>query len=499
MVSPLRLTLSQRVLFALATVLVSATGLAVYIVLSVQSLTRLSVAEQRSFRATEAAYQLDIEVLRVIVLLHQYRDAPDAARLAELEAGRSAAARNRVELRKHTQMPEVLRALERYEDLLPRRIGAAQSIVSAAQAGEESGDVSALIALRAQLDTEARALLRRIIDIEQHELRRILQESAEARNSFRTNVLTALALVMLVITGMLYTIIAGGLTRRLAQLTEMARRVASGDYSKTSFLDSDDEVAALARTFNEMAGQLAQFDKVKEEFVALASHQLRTPATAVKGNIGMLLEGYCGELTAEQVEILNDAYESNERQLKVIDDMLWVARSEADRLQLFLTPTDLTRLTEDVVAEQMPVIQQRQQTIRLDKPAKPTVANLDGQKIRMVFENLLSNACKYTPERGQIRVSLSSDSDRVDLTVSDTGVGIAPEDRAQLFQKFSRISNPLSEAVGGTGLGLYLANEIVKLHGGSIQVDSSPGQGTTFTVHLPRDMSRDGEDIDRRG
>ncbi|MGH8459177.1 MAG: sensor histidine kinase, partial [Nevskiales bacterium] len=250
--------------------------------------------------------------------------------------------------------------------------------------------------------------------------------------------------------------------------------------------------------FNEMAGQLAEFDKVKEEFVALASHQLRTPATAVKGNLGMLLEGYCGELTAEQQEILNDANQSNERQLTIIDDMLWVARTDSGRLELSKSPTDLSRLASEVVTEQMHTARERKQTITLENPAGELMLELDAQKIRMVFENLLSNASKYTPESGQIKVTLKQESNGAVLAVSDTGVGIAQEDIGKLFSKFSRIANPLSDKVGGTGLGLYLANEIVKLHGGAIRVDSTPGAGTTFTVTLLK-VDRRRHSIHRNG
>jgi signal transduction histidine kinase len=321
---------------------------------------------------------------------------------------------------------------------------------------------------------------------ERSHLQRMLESERTHNVDLRRRVIIATGGGALVVALLLYSVIAGGLTRRLNQLIDMARSIAAGDYSQRHLAEGRDEVALLARTFNEMAAQLAAFDKVKEEFVALASHQLRTPATAVKANLGMLLEGYCGELTAEQAGVVRDANDSNERQLKIIDDLLWVARTDAGRLSLSRAPTDVAQLAAEVVAEQAHVARERRQSLALDPAPALRPVDADPQKLRMVLENLVSNASKYTPEGGAIRVSVGQDDAGTRLAVSDTGVGIAPEDQGRLFNKFQRIDNVLSTQVGGTGLGLYLAHEIVRLHGGSIAVESRPGAGTTFTVTLPR-------------
>ena len=488
--TPPRLTLSQRILVALGSVLIFSSGVAIYIFVSMQTLETLSAEKQQVVRTTQEAYTLEIEALHVMLLLRRYRDTKDEKLLSEMQSYRAQAAESRAQLRRHTRLPAVTEALDQYEALLPQRIALANVIVAGVQLRRKDSELAYTIGRREQLDTEVRGLLARIIEAERHELERMLQVEQKTQAVLRRNVLVAISITLLIVTGLLYSVIAGGVTRRLNQLTAMARRIAAGDFSQTGTVQGSDEIAVLARTFNEMAGQLAEFDKVKEEFVALASHQLRTPATAVKGNLGMLLEGYCGELSAEQLEILNDANQSNERQLAVINDMLYVARTEAGRLVLTQSPTDLSKLVDEAAAEQKHAIAARQQTLSVEKLAQPILLHLDTEKMRMVIGNLLSNASKYTPDGGTIsivfRPGRKNPDKEVAISISDSGVGIEKDDMAKLFSKFSRIANPLSDKVGGTGLGLFLANEIVKLHGGSIFVNSTLGEGSTFTIVIPK-------------
>jgi PAS domain S-box-containing protein len=228
-----------------------------------------------------------------------------------------------------------------------------------------------------------------------------------------------------------------------------------------------------------------ELEKAKEEFVSLASHQLRTPATGVKAFTSMLLDGYAGKLTAKQREFLLKAVDSNERQLQIIDDMLNVARADSGRLVLVLEKLDLADMVAKVVDEQRSTIEGRHQTITVTGPKKGPELVADPSRLRMVIENFLSNASKYTPEKGKLAIDFSADDKLVTIKISDSGVGIAKKDIARLFKKFSRIDNPLSTAVGGTGLGLYLAGKIIELHKGKINVESKIGKGTTFAIQLP--------------
>ncbi len=229
-----------------------------------------------------------------------------------------------------------------------------------------------------------------------------------------------------------------------------------------------------------------EVQEVKDNLIALASHQLRTPATGVKQFIGMVLEGYAGKITADQRSMLDRAYASNERQLKIINQILHVSRADSGRLVLNMQRLNLTKLIKTVKGEQAQVLRDRKQRLILKLPKKDVFLEADEQYMAMAIDNLLSNASKYSHPRTTITICVTAARGEVTITVDDHGVGIANEDLHLLFQKFSRIHNELSIAAGGNGIGLYLCREIVELHGGSIEVDSIPDKGSLFTITLPR-------------
>lgn len=227
-------------------------------------------------------------------------------------------------------------------------------------------------------------------------------------------------------------------------------------------------------------------DNAKDEFVSLASHQLRTPATGVKAYLGMLSEGFAGKLTDKQQKLLHEAVAANDRQLQVIDGLLSVAGIESGRMALAKTPTDLTKLAKLCVAEQQPFIDEQEQEIEITKPSRPVLSEVDPGRLRMALDNLISNASKYTPAGGKITIKISARGNQAFITVSDTGIGIAKKDLNKLFVKFSRIHSPRSIEAGGTGLGLYVVKYLVNLHGGDVVVESKPNKGSTFTIRLNR-------------
>ncbi|HEY6736089.1 MAG TPA: ATP-binding protein [Candidatus Saccharimonadia bacterium] len=227
-----------------------------------------------------------------------------------------------------------------------------------------------------------------------------------------------------------------------------------------------------------------QLEIAKDEFVTLASHQLRTPASGVRAILSMLADGDFGELTDLQKRYLQKAIAGNDRQLQIIEDILNVARIDAGRMELELEPTDLTGLVRETLAEQAAEIKHRRQQVTF-RSRKPLVVWADPRKLRMVVDNLVSNASKYTPLGGRIQVRVGRSGDFAVIDVQDTGVGIAKSDIPQLFTKFTRIDNELSASVGGSGLGLYLAHNIVTLHRGTISVQSRRHGGSAFRVVLP--------------
>lgn len=245
------------------------------------------------------------------------------------------------------------------------------------------------------------------------------------------------------------------------------------------------EVSHLYGTVRDITAERA-LDAAKGDFVSLASHQLRTPASGVRMLLAMLRDGYVGGLTPEQRATVQQAYDANERLLHIADDLLNVAKLESGRLVLNKREMELCSWLRQTAAPHGLLAKEHHQKLQLDLPKPPATMLGDPERLAMVVDNLLSNARKYTPPRGIIHVTLVSVRNFYKITVSDTGNGMTKAEVAQLFGKFTRLDNPASKGVDGTGLGLYLAKSIVDLHQGSIKVQSKVGTGTTFTIRLPK-------------
>jgi signal transduction histidine kinase len=230
-------------------------------------------------------------------------------------------------------------------------------------------------------------------------------------------------------------------------------------------------------------------EQAKGDFVSLASHQLRTPATGVKVLLGLLAEGYAGKLSRAQRDLLTQAYDANERQLRIANDLLNVARLEAGRLKLRPKNLDLGKWLKDVLTEHESLIAGRQQKLIYNLPETTVMLQVDQDRLYMVVDNLISNASKYTPPGGTITVTVTDHKSKVQIVVSDTGIGIAKGQLSKIFQKFTRLDNRLSTEVDGSGLGLYLTKSVVDLHKGRITVKSKPGEGSAFTVDIPKGLA----------
>lgn len=271
-----------------------------------------------------------------------------------------------------------------------------------------------------------------------------------------------------------------------------AMAIGVADYLVKGTFDSDLLSRALRYAIQRKSSetqrinQLKEINRSKDEFIALASHQLRTPATAVKQYLGMLLAGYAGDVTDDQMAMLRTANESNERQLAIVNDILRVARLDLDKVSLSRRRHSLNKIMKNILDDITPIAKERAQLITYSKPATPLYVWVDEDFFRMAISNIVDNASKYTPSGGQIVITVEQQNGgTTTIEVIDQGVGIAAEDMDKLFKKFSRIQNPLSVEVGGTGLGLYWANEVIELHGGTIQVSSRLGRGTSFMITLP--------------
>lgn len=231
--------------------------------------------------------------------------------------------------------------------------------------------------------------------------------------------------------------------------------------------------------------QLKNLNDSKDEFIMVASHQLRTPVTIVKQFIGMMLEGYAGKMSKSQTKMLNTAYDSNERELEIIKELLRVARVEEGKVKLVKSSYDMALQIEEAIQDHLTSFDSRKQIVSLHKPDKPVVAYIDKKLMRMVIDNLLDNASKYSFKGGHISINLKQDNKHTVIAITDKGIGIDKKDRNKLFQRFSRIDNPFSLSVNGTGLGLYWVKKVLDLHEGSLEVISKFNQGSTFTIKLP--------------
>ncbi len=231
---------------------------------------------------------------------------------------------------------------------------------------------------------------------------------------------------------------------------------------------------------------LTEVNRAQDEFISIASHQLRTPATGVKQYLGMLRDGLFGEIDQDQRDIIDRAYESNERQLRIVADLLKVAQIDSGKLSLHKEPTDINQLVHYVIRDNLAMFKKRDQMLMFTPSAQHITVSIDGGIVRTVIENLLDNASKYTEEGGQIFVRVSAQKEAISLQIIDEGVGVPADKHMDLFRKFSRIDNTLSTKVGGTGLGLYWAQQSITAHGGTIRYHANSPRGSIFEVLLPK-------------
>ncbi len=229
-----------------------------------------------------------------------------------------------------------------------------------------------------------------------------------------------------------------------------------------------------------------RLDRAKDEFVSLASHQLRTPASGIKSILATLKSGDFGPLNERQDYFIGRALQSNERELSIIEELLNVAKADAGRLTLHATVFDLDALVGTILGEQRPAIAEKGLKLEVRRPARPVNIVADEEKLYMAIGNLLDNARKYTPETGKILVAVSANHGQARVEVTDTGIGIEPDDISHIFDRFHRAREAVDGHAEGTGLGLYLAGRIAELHDGAIEVNSKLGKGTKFVMILPQ-------------
>ena len=326
-----------------------------------------------------------------------------------------------------------------------------------------------------------------------------------ARNIAALGLVAGLALAAAWVGGNLFIV------RQIQALVGATKRVAAGELGvRTGLPQGQGELSQLAGAFDQMAESLEraherrlleeelrrknyqleqqnlaiqEANRLKTEFVSIVSHELRTPLTSIQGYAELLLEDE--RIAGEERESLTIVKKNADRLLGLINDLLDLSRMEAGRLDLHRTSLDLARLIPEVAGSLRPLIEAKRQRLKLDLGEALPAVWADQDRVTQILTNLISNAHKYTLVEGSITVAARRDDGFVRVDVSDTGIGLSPEDQAQLFTKFFRAHDRSPQAGGGTGLGLVITRLLVELHGGRITVSSAPGQGSTFSFSLP--------------
>jgi two-component system OmpR family sensor kinase len=273
-------------------------------------------------------------------------------------------------------------------------------------------------------------------------------------------------------------LVARALSQRVGRLEHAARKVAAGDFSNPIRADSDDELGQLAAAFDDMQNQLARLDRARKQFIASASHELRTPIFSLGGFLELLADEDLDEETRRQ--FLEQLRGQVDRMRKLATELLDLSRLESGALELRPEPTDLGQLAREVAAEFTPAAQRHDSVVVLDLEAEPIELDCDPERVAQVLRILLDNALVHTPAGTGVRVSADRRDGHVRLEVSDRGVGIKRQNMPHIFEPFFT-SN---EEAQGAGLGLAIARELAERMQGRLTVRSAPGS-TTFSLVLP--------------
>lgn len=432
-----------------------------------------------------------------------FAETDNAARiylaLATQVAAERAAARTRVS----TSMARAEVELERLsEGGYPQVVAPAReawAVLRAAVEREqgliERGDVAAADSVRDAVVNPAFAAVDAALDpigkaINQAGAEQVARAQAIAARALTTTLLALAAALALALA--ISGVLARSVLRPVRELRGGMAKVAEGDFESELHipLDRPDEIGDLARSFTRMTEQLTELDRLKAEFVSVASHELKTPLSVIRGYVSLLRDGIYGDVPEEQQKVLASVADQTERLGRLIQQLLDISRFEAGGGRLEVKPIDFAAFLRDLASSFEVLAFQNAIDFQLElADPLPTTLYGDPDRLNEVVGNLLSNAFKFTPRKGQIRLcarpATHAGDEAVVIEVSDTGVGIPTDQLTRVFEKFYQVDNEAQPRSVGSGLGLAISREIVEGHGGTIGADSQVGEGTTFRVSLP--------------
>jgi len=278
------------------------------------------------------------------------------------------------------------------------------------------------------------------------------------------------------------------ISRPVYELEKGMHAIAEGDLSHQLGIrpNENEEFGRLAASYQTMATQLAELERIRAEFVSIASHELKTPINVIIGYLELLQEGIYGEPTPKQKDVLQTISKQANTLTRLVKRLLDISRFEASGGKIDVREVELSRFLITLESSFSVLANQRDIAFTVNHgQGLPQKVYWDEDRINEVLGNLISNAFKFTPRGGKVALAVGPQENKVIVTVTDTGAGISAEQLPHIFDKFFQANNQAQAATKGTGLGLAIAKEIVEAHGGQITVESQVGRGTTFVVTLP--------------
>ncbi|HIE53195.1 MAG TPA: HAMP domain-containing protein [Armatimonadetes bacterium] len=298
------------------------------------------------------------------------------------------------------------------------------------------------------------------------------------------------ALASIPVAALLAFWLSSSISRPLQEMRKLAAQIAEGDFHSRLEVSSVEEVGQLARSFNALTAALERNIQAQRQFVADVSHELRTPLTSMQGFLEALLDGTVQDEEATR-RYLHIILQEAQRLSRLISDLLDLSRMESGRYVLQKQPVDLNEIVQGVLWKLQPQAEAHEVSLTAQLPEEPLLVFADPDRLEQVITNLTDNAIRFNRPQGRVSISLREKDAFWEVQVTDTGQGIPPEELPHVWERFHKVDK--SRSRGGTGLGLAIVKHIVEAHGGTVQVTSKVGEGSTFTFTLPAAVPSMGE------
>ena len=312
-----------------------------------------------------------------------------------------------------------------------------------------------------------------------------IKEADASLNELLYNNLLVLAVVVVAVI-LASVLLATIIVRPIRALEVGTERVAEGKFEEVIAIKTGDELEELGESFNKMMAGLKRLEELKDEFVFIAAHELRTPVAAMKGYLSLVLDGTTGAINEKTKDFVQKVLHANERLVQLVNDLLEVSRSEAGRLVIKVAPIDLATPIHEVLSELEKMAEEKKVELVHEAPPGLPKVLADPDRLKEVMINLVGNSIKYMGGSGTVTISYEPTTNTLITHIKDTGLGMSKEAQAKLFEKFYRVSTEKTKNITGTGLGLFIVKEIVEKMGGKIWAESEgEGRGSTFSFSLP--------------